>query len=117
MVPVIDAIARARRFAIRKPLCGQRALERFPWRANGAHPEAAEKLPFNIGRLGERQSQSLVGTGDLFAEVALFGRRERQILPPGRKGSAAARPSQPGRQNKPLKYLDIFCEPGWPGLC
>jgi hypothetical protein len=48
MVPVIDAIAHARRCAIRKPLCGQRALER-----------AAEKLLFNIGRLDERQSRSL----------------------------------------------------------
>jgi hypothetical protein len=110
MVPVIDAIARARRFAIRKPLCGQRALERFP-ESERAHPEAAEKLLFNIGRLGERQSPPLT------CAATLLDGRKRQILPLGRKGSVGARPRHPDRENKSLIYLDIFCESGWPGPC
>jgi hypothetical protein len=56
MVPVIDAIARAKRLPIRKPLCGQRALELITLESGWALPGAAEKLFFNIGRLGVRQS-------------------------------------------------------------
>jgi hypothetical protein len=49
--------------------------------------------------------------------VPFFGGSERQILPPGRKGSAAAPPPHLDYENKPLIYLDIFSKSGWPGPC
>jgi hypothetical protein len=72
MVPVIDAIAAASKgFAIRK------FHERF--RDSVGLIGTAEKLLFNIGRIPVRQSRS-----------AHSQRGKRQILPPGRKGGAAA---------------------------
>jgi hypothetical protein len=53
---------------------------------------AAEKLFFDIGRIPVRQSRRPVLQGE-----------KRQILPPGRKGCAAATLLATDPPNKPLK--------------
>jgi hypothetical protein len=58
---------------------------------------AAEKLLSNIGRIPVRQSRRLVLQGE-----------KRQILPPGRKGCAAATLLATGTSNKPLKKLHFY---------
>src|SRR5713226_8681821 len=91
MVPVIAAIAAASR-ASRSGNLRRKAVGLIG---------TAEKLLFNIGRILVRQSRS-----------AHSQRGKRQILPPGRKGGAAAALEFSRYADKVLKYLNFSWNSG-----